>query len=273
MGEVYRARDTRLGRDVAIKVLPGGIATDASRVAPGSSHRVSLSGGTLPKWSHDGSRIYFFSPDGWIMEAPVSRQRGDLAVGTPVRAAPGSGSDFMPSADGQRFLLIEEPPRRPLVLVNWRSLLVDRSTSSMRPVNAPAASSEERVLLECSRGRLNAQSTSTIAALIAGGLDWTKLITLALHHRVAPALLGPRRTPRYAHSYQVKSSRRSSTTAAQPRTATAISHPSSALFCRRSQTQASAPSRSRECCSLRCCTGTWGSDRQETSTFSSGKAT
>src|SRR5260221_2182144 len=47
MGEVYRARDTRLGRDVAIKVLPDSFAADADRL-----HRFNQEARVVATLSH-----------------------------------------------------------------------------------------------------------------------------------------------------------------------------------------------------------------------------
>ena len=39
MGEVWRATDTKLGRDAAIRILPGAFAPDADRMSRSSANR------------------------------------------------------------------------------------------------------------------------------------------------------------------------------------------------------------------------------------------
>ena len=102
MGEVYRARDSRLGREVALKVLPAAVASDAERMA-----RFQREAHTLASLNHPNiASIYGLEESGVVRalvmelaEGPTlaeriaTRARGN-SVGTgldlPARAQQGA---------------------------------------------------------------------------------------------------------------------------------------------------------------------------------------
>ena len=98
MGEVYRARDTRLGRDVAIKVLPALFAHDDERM-----QRFEREARTLAALNHPN----------------IAQVHGleDLPAGA------GGGltmANYSVTPDGNNFLMIKDQPRAILnVVLNW----------------------------------------------------------------------------------------------------------------------------------------------------------
>src|SRR5262249_8861156 len=52
MGEVYRARDSKLGRDVAIKILPAALAADPDRIARFEREAKTLAALNHPNIAH-----------------------------------------------------------------------------------------------------------------------------------------------------------------------------------------------------------------------------
>jgi serine/threonine protein kinase len=77
MGEVYRARDTRLNRDVAIKVLPEALALDATRLA-----RFTREAQTLAALNHPNiAQIHGLEESGGVRALIMELADGDdLAV-------------------------------------------------------------------------------------------------------------------------------------------------------------------------------------------------
>jgi Protein kinase domain len=101
MGEVYRARDTRLDRDVAIKVLPDAFAADADRRA-----RFEREAKTVAALSHPNIlAVYDFGADEGTAYAVMELLEGETCE------ASGYLSDVRVSRDGGRVAFFEHPKK------------------------------------------------------------------------------------------------------------------------------------------------------------------
>src|SRR5262249_20071934 len=91
MGEVYRAKDTSLDRDVAIKVLPESFARDADRVA-----RFTREAKTLASLSHPNiAHVHGLEESGGIRALVMDLVEGDdLAV--LIERGPMAPADALP---------------------------------------------------------------------------------------------------------------------------------------------------------------------------------
>jgi serine/threonine protein kinase len=113
MGGVYRARDTKLGRDVAIKILPELFLTDPDRVA-----RFQREAQLLAARTHD-TDVHRGEPDDGIRDTIFFKS---------------AGRTYDVSPDGQKFLMIKDPAttnanttrRSMIVVLNWFAELQQR---------------------------------------------------------------------------------------------------------------------------------------------------
>src|ERR1041385_8661237 len=94
MGEVYRARDTKLGRDVAIKILPEAFANDPTRMArfereaqmlatlnhPNIAAIYGIEEGALTWYDRSGTIRGIVGPAGVMRQAAISPDGSTVAV-------------------------------------------------------------------------------------------------------------------------------------------------------------------------------------------------
>jgi Tol biopolymer transport system component len=110
--------------EVFVRTLP----KEAGGSAAAGQWQITFSGGAEPKWSADGTEIFYLSPEGALMAVPVESGENFFRPGTPVELfQTREASSFDVTTNGQRFLVnqrVSDSSDTPVtVILNWPQLL------------------------------------------------------------------------------------------------------------------------------------------------------
>ena len=143
MGEVWRARDPRLGREVAVKVLPAGLGADAGRLARFQHEALAAGALNHPNvlsvydvGEHEGAPYLVFE----LLDGKTLRER--LAEGpvTPRRAAEWAAqvARGLASAHDKGILHRDLKPENLFVLADGRVKILDFGLAKLGPLAGEA---------------------------------------------------------------------------------------------------------------------------------------
>ena len=109
---------------------------------PQASHkqRISVEGGTEPRWRHDGQALYYLAPEGTMMSAPSDGRPRPTAVFKVQMRNQSGAFRYAPARDG-RFLIINgtpDPRSKDLTVVSTGRSCCTASRST--PLHGPAGS-------------------------------------------------------------------------------------------------------------------------------------